>query len=86
MSRVAAKVDVKPVLDRIRAPVLALNPSGGSILTNDQEETLRAKVPQVRIVHLPIQYHMVWTLAPATCAEHILHFMALHDGISCREL
>lgn len=85
MSRVAAKVDAKPVLDRIQAPVLALNPSGGAILTNEQEETLRARVRDVTIIHIPTSYHMVWTQAPATCAEHILHFMALHDGISCRE-
>jgi 3-oxoadipate enol-lactonase len=84
MSRLAAKVDAEPLLDGIRAPVLGLYPEGGRI-TSDHERILRDKVPQIRIVHLPIQAHMVWTLAPATCAELILHFMALHDGTVCRE-
>jgi len=85
MSRVAAKVNAEPALEHIKAPVLALNPSGGKILTPEQEATMRAKVANLRIVNLPIQFHMVWALAPATCADHMLHFMALHDGISCRE-
>jgi 3-oxoadipate enol-lactonase len=84
MSRLASRVDAAPVLDKIRAPVLGLYPAGGRI-TSDDERTLREKVPQIRIMHLPIQAHMVWTLAPATCADAIQHFMALHDGIVCHE-
>ena len=86
MSRVAAMVDAKPVLEHIQAPTLALHPSGGAILTGEQEDLMRAKVRDITIVHIPTAYHMVWTFAPATCAEHMLHFMALHDGVSVREL
>lgn len=85
MSRVASKVDAAPYLARIRAPVLGLYPSGGAIVTADQEETMRARIADLTIVHLPTSYHMVHTLFPATCAESVLSFMALHDGRVVRE-
>ncbi|HYG85422.1 MAG TPA: alpha/beta hydrolase [Azospirillum sp.] len=85
MSRLAAKVDAKPYLPRIRAPMLGLYPTAGAITTSDQEETLRAQVRNLTIIHMPTRYHMVQTLEPAACAEHVLHFMALHDGRVCRE-
>lgn len=84
MSRLAATVDVTPVLTQVRAPVLGLYPQGGRV-TSEQEAALKAGLADFRLVHLPIAYHMIWTLAPATCADHILHFMALHDGVVCRE-
>jgi hypothetical protein len=38
-----------------------------------------------RLVHLPTRYHMVHHIAPAACASQLLHFIAQHDGIACRE-
>lgn len=84
MSRLAARADATPVLTRIRAPVLGLYPSGGPI-TSDHEAILKAQVANIRIVHVPTTYHMIWVLQPAACADHILHFMAVHDGTVCRE-
>src|ERR1035437_204092 len=84
MSRLAATVDVTPILTQVRAPVLGLYPKGGRV-TSEQEAALKAGLADFCLVHLPIAYHMIWTLAPATCADHILHFMALHDGVVCRE-
>jgi 3-oxoadipate enol-lactonase len=84
MSRLASKADATPVLDQIRAPVLGLYPAGGRI-TADHEIILRDRVKNIQIVHLPTSYHMVWVLAPAPCADHMLHFMAVHDGTVCRE-
>ena len=84
MSRLASKADATPVLTQIKAPVLGLYPAGGRI-TTDHEAILKDKVANIQIVHLPITYHMVWVLAPAPCADHILHFMAVHDGTVCRE-
>lgn len=55
-------------------------------MTAEQEAALRAGLADFRLVHLPTAYRMVWTLAPATCAEQILHFMAAHDGIACQKL
>ncbi|MBI2525737.1 MAG: alpha/beta hydrolase [Candidatus Rokubacteria bacterium] len=85
MSRLASKVDATPSLSRIKAPVLGLYPSGGAIVSGDQEETLRARIADLTVVHLPTRYHMVHTLFPATCAEYVLSFMALHDGRVVRE-
>jgi hypothetical protein len=36
-------------------------------------------------VHLPTPYHMVHYTHRAACASHLLHFMASHDGVACRE-
>jgi 3-oxoadipate enol-lactonase len=84
MSRLASKADATPILDQVKVPVLGLYPDGGKI-TSEQEAVLIEKIPHIRIVHLPITYHMVWVLAPAQCADHVLHFMAVHDGTVCRE-
>lgn len=84
MSRLAAKVDVTPVLDQVGAPVLGLYPAGGRI-TAQFEAVLREKIPQIRLLHLPTSYHMIWMLEPAICAEAILHFMALYDETICRD-
>lgn len=86
MSRLAAKVDAKPFLDRIRCPVLGLYPTNGAIVTADQEAYLHEHVENFRIVHVPTRWHMVQTLAPATCAKHVLYFAANHDGIACHEM
>ncbi|WP_158746979.1 alpha/beta fold hydrolase [Acidisphaera sp. L21] len=85
MSRLAAVVDATPLLENVRVPVLGLYPSGGRV-TGEQEAALRAGLTNFQLVHLSIATHMIWTLAPATCADHILHFMAAHDGVTCREL
>lgn len=85
MSRITAAADVIPLLDRIPAPILGLYPSDGRIASRDQAEFLKRSAPDARVVHLPNRYHAIWALAPAACAEAILHFMALHDGIAVHE-
>lgn len=74
-----------PFLNRIRAPVLGLYPTGGPITSREQEAQLAAGIPHMQFVHLPTAFHSVLTLLPATCAGHVLHFAAAHDGIACRE-
>ena len=85
MSRVGAKLDTTSLLGKIKAPTLGLYPTGGKFARSGQEAILTAGIPHMRMVHLPVAYHMVWVLAPATCAENMLYFMALHDGVVCRE-
>lgn len=85
MSRLASKVEAEPVISRIKAPVLGLYPTKGRFTTSGQEDVLKAKVPNLQLVHLPNQFHMIWVLAPAACAGHMLHFMAAHDGRVCHE-
>lgn len=86
MSKLAARVDAGPVLDRIEAPVLGLYPTAGAITSTDQFDKMRAKIRNLKIIHLNTRYHMVHTLEPANCAKHVLYFCAEHDGLPCREL
>jgi late competence protein required for DNA uptake (superfamily II DNA/RNA helicase) len=46
---------------------------------------LVASLPQIRMIHLPTRYHMAHLIVPATCAAHLLHFLAEHDGFPVRE-
>jgi len=72
-------------LPRVEAPVLGLYPTEGPITSAEQERMLLDNLRDFRIVHLPTRYHMVQHVAPAACATHVLHFIAQHDGIVCRE-
>jgi len=85
VQRLARVVDTTPYLSRIEAPVLAIYPSRGPITTPEQEDLLRTHVRNLRLVHLPSEYHNLHLTQPAACANHLLHFAAQHDGIACRE-
>ncbi|MES2563486.1 MAG: alpha/beta hydrolase [Pseudomonadota bacterium] len=73
-------------LSRIEAPVLGLYPTQGPITSAEQEQMLIDNLRDFRVVHLPTRYHMIHHIAPATCAQHLLHFIAQHDGVACHEL
>ncbi len=77
--------NAKDFLPRIAAPVLGLYPTGGPITDAEQERLLREGFRDLRLIHLPSASHAILTLYPATCATHLLHFAAQHDGIACRE-
>ncbi|MBI3937305.1 MAG: alpha/beta hydrolase [Betaproteobacteria bacterium] len=83
--RLHASASAKDHLPRIEAPVLGLYPTSGPITTDEQEKLLRAGIRNLRLIHLPVKTHAVATLMPATCAQHVLHFAAQHDGIPCHE-
>lgn len=85
MAREIQTWSLVPELGRIEAPVLAFYPSGGTIAATEQQSALMNAVKNVRMIRLPARYHMVQALEPATCASHLLHFIALHDGVVCRE-
>ena len=72
-------------LPRVAAPVLGLYPTEGQITSAEQERMLIENLRSFRLLHLPTRYHMVHHIAPASCATHLLHFMAEHDGIPSRE-
>jgi 3-oxoadipate enol-lactonase len=85
MFRFVSEVDTTPYLPRIKAPVLGLYPMAGVIVTNEHTDLLREKLADVRIVNIPSRAHSLQIVAPATCALEVLHFIARHDGIACRE-
>ncbi len=74
-----------PYLSRIRAPVLGLYPTSGSITSREQEQALAAGIPHMKRIHLPTRYHSILTINPAVCAKHVLHFAAQNDGVACHE-
>jgi pimeloyl-ACP methyl ester carboxylesterase len=85
MVNFAGTVNARPYLDRIKAPVLALYPTASNISSADQEAALRENISSVRVTHLKTSSAMLGMLQPAACADQILNFAALHDGIVCRE-
>jgi 3-oxoadipate enol-lactonase len=85
LSRLARVIDTTPYLPRIEAPVLTIYPSHGPITTPEQEELLRKHIRNLRLIHLPSEYHNLHLTQAAACATHLLHFVAQHDGIACRE-
>ena len=72
-------------LPKIKAPGLGLYPTSGPITSREQGEQLAAGIPHMKFIHVPTAFHSVLTLLPATCASHVLHFAAAHDGMACRE-
>jgi len=81
----AGTVNAKPYLERIEAPVLALYPTGSNISSADQEAALREHIASVRVTHLNSPSAMLGMLQPAACANQILNFAAVNDGIVCQE-
>ena len=48
-------------------------------------ESLYGISEDFRLVHMPSSFHKIQLMFPAACANHLLHFIAQHDGIACRE-
>jgi 3-oxoadipate enol-lactonase len=85
MAREIKTWNLVPELPKIDAPVLAFYPTAGSIAANEQQSMLLDAVKNIRLIRMPARYHMVQALEPAKCASHLLHFIAQHDGVVCRE-
>src|SRR5260370_19233927 len=85
MVNFAGAVNAKPYLEKITAPVLALYPTASNISSADQETALRENISSIRVMHLKTSSAMLGMLQPAACADQILSFAALNDGIVCRE-
>jgi hypothetical protein len=85
MGKLLNGFSAQPYLARIQAPVLGLYPTGGPIVTAEQEQMLKTQIRNFRMVNFPSSFHKVQMVFPAACATNLLHFAAQHDGISCRE-
>lgn len=85
MGGLANRANVAALLPKIQAPVLGLYPSAGPLTTPEQEQILIDNVADLRMVHMPATYHKIQMLFPASCALQLLHFIAQHDGMPCRE-
>ncbi|MGZ8269165.1 MAG: hypothetical protein ACXW20_16260, partial [Burkholderiales bacterium] len=85
MSKAMYAADIVQYLPRVEAPVLALYPTAGPRTGPEQEALLRRHVRALSIVHLPSAFHKIQLTQAATCAQHLLHFIARYDGSSCSE-
>jgi 3-oxoadipate enol-lactonase len=85
MGGLANRANVAAYLKGIQAPVLGIYPTAGPLTTPEQEQTLVSNIRDLRMVHMPASYHKIQLIFPAACATHLLHFIAQHDGVPCRE-
>ena len=85
MAVLVNSANAAPYLPKIEAPVLGLYPTGGRITDAGQERTLAENIRNFRVIHLPTAFHKVQLVFAASCATQLLHFIAQHDGIACRE-
>jgi 3-oxoadipate enol-lactonase len=85
MTRVMRATSALPHLSKIEAPVLGLYPSAGPITSAEQEAMLKDNIRNLSMIHLPSNFHKIQLMFPRTCATHLLHFAATHDGFACHE-
>jgi 3-oxoadipate enol-lactonase len=85
MSRIASRVDATPFIDKITTPTLGLYPQHAPVTIQSQEQTLKARIKSLKIVHVPSRHHAIQNSMPATLASQVLYFAAQHDGVACRE-
>jgi 3-oxoadipate enol-lactonase len=85
MGNLVNRANVSAYLAGIKVPVLGLYPTNGPLTTPEQEQMLISNIRDLRMVHMPTSYHKVQMVFPAACAAHLLHFIAQHDGVPCRE-
>jgi 3-oxoadipate enol-lactonase len=85
LANFVGSVDARPYLAKIKAPVLALYPTGSNISSADQEAALREHIASVRLTHLNSSSALLGMLQPAASAGQVLNFASMHDGIACHE-
>ena len=85
MSRALHASSALPYLSKIEAPVLGLYPSAGPITSDEQMNMLKQNIRQLQVIRVPSTFHKIQLMFPRTCATHLLHFAAAHDGSVCHE-
>lgn len=85
MSRALHASSALPYLAKIEAPVLGLYPSAGPITSAEQMAMLKQHIRHFTLISLPSDFHKIQLMFPRTCATHLLHFAAAHDGTACHE-
>jgi 3-oxoadipate enol-lactonase len=80
-SQLCASYDMAPYLPRINAPVLGIYPRSRP----EQIALLRQHLRKLDWIELATEYLMIYNVYPRICADAVLHFAALHDGVPCVE-
>ena len=85
MSQVLHRTSALSYLAKIKAPVLGLYPSKGPITSEEQMRLLKKNIRDLKLIHLPSDFHKIQLMFPQTCANHLLHFISAIDGSVCHE-
>ena len=81
LSTLCSNYDMTGYLARIDAPVLGLYARSRT----KQLTILREHVKRFSGIVIETDYFMFYCVYPRLCAEAVLHFAAVHDGIACSE-
>ena len=74
-SELVSNADALQFLSKISCPTLAIFPHHGQITDADQERLLQEHIPNIRLSHIPSEYHMIHLTHVAACAKLALeHF------------
>lgn len=80
MSRLVNGANAATFLPLVQQPVLGLYPTAGQITSAVQEALQREKLPQLELIHLPTDYHMVQLLYPEMCTKALIAFIQTYEG------
>lgn len=80
----AGRLDIRPVLPRIQAPVLVCTTEGSALQSVDAVRTWQEKIPCSTLRVLPGSAYHVAAVRPEECARLVLDFIARERKRSCR--
>ncbi len=74
-SELVNSANAKDFLPLIHCPTLAIMPSNGQITDADQEALIQAHIKNIRIEHIPSEYHMIHLTHVQACTAQVLDFL-----------
>ncbi|KAJ9132451.1 Alpha/beta-hydrolase [Pleurostoma richardsiae] len=74
-----SKLDARPYLSQVRAPMLILAPTNSAVVTVDSANELAAQVPTARVAVIEANGHEIYSEAAEKCQAAVLQFL---DGLS----
>lgn len=69
------KLDARPYLGRIRAPMLILCPTDSAVVTVESMEELAGEVPSARLEKIETKGHEIYAVAADQCLAVVLSFL-----------
>ena len=74
-SELVNTANAKDFLPLIQCPTLAIMPSNGQITDAHQEALIQAHIKNIRIEHIPCEYHMIHLTHVQACTDEVLRFL-----------
>jgi len=75
LARLAATVDVEPLLPEVRVPTLILAPAKSPIAPLEEQVKIRRTIPNAQIVTVEGAWHEIYFDDPEACIEALLRFI-----------